>query len=95
MTGIHIAILLLLIGLIVGIAIFLFYRSQSSSSPGPGTTSLDDSDVPRPPSTLEYNATYVAPKRNDNIMSASGSKVLSDKKNGTYTLIPEDSQYTL
>jgi hypothetical protein len=89
-------ILFVVIGLII-----LYFATKSSSDSTPGTNKnkcIDNSDVPCPPNTLEYNKTYSPPKRNCNLESSSAVKIETihnDNVNGSYIFIPEDDNYTL
>ena len=95
--------LFLLVGLIIFVIIGLIvlYFATKPSSPGSNkktNKSIDNSDVPCPPNSLEYNATYSPPKRNCNLESSSIIKresVNRDIVNGSYISIPEDDDYTL
>lgn len=66
----HIWILVLAVIIIIAGG-FIFWCTSTTSSTSNNNFVNDDSDVPLPPSTLEYNKSLAPPKRNHNIMNAS------------------------
>lgn len=88
---------LLITAIIIGVIVY-FQDDNNNNNDGKDTLDIDESDVPIPPSSLEYNKTYAAPKRTSIITGGSSSgkpTVHFDERNRSYTYIPEDSGYSL
>lgn len=94
-----IIISIILISLIVGVVVYIIYSNNDDNTPGTNNVncSYDDSDMPKPPSTLDYNRTYCEPKRNPDITLGTSANNHGgiDDDGISYIFIREDDKYDL